>query len=437
MPGTGFSGAARYKLPEKRHHRIKYGVLAFLLGSALLGVSWIFAASPLSLITRFYGLLIYPVLLLLGNITGPVWDFLGFSPGEVPRYATLFFVAAFFLALFAASKISRRFWCRYLCPSGAILALFSRKPLYRRKVSEACGDCGKCVSRCPMNAIPAKAPKQTFFEECILCRECEALCPKKAVSFGMGITPRPVAETSPARRQFLTAGLAGVGTAAVGLAGLHTGVSKSVGNPAAESLLRPPGALPEEDFLARCVRCGECMAACPTNALQPIWLEAGLTGIFSPVLMPRQGACSPTCNACGIVCPTHAVRPLPLPDKLWAKIGTAVILKEKCIAWEQQKKCVICDEVCPYNAIIFREEEGNSAVVPEVKEERCTGCGLCEHHCPVQNQAAIIVTPAGALRLAGGSFEVQGRAQGLNISTSHKDAPPASAGGLAPGFDPL
>jgi formate hydrogenlyase subunit 6/NADH:ubiquinone oxidoreductase subunit I len=74
----------------------------------------------------------------------------------------------------------------------------------------------------------------------------------------------------------------------------------------------------------------------------------------------------------------------------------------------------------PYSAIKFRNEPGNPVPVPEVLEERCSGCGFCEHHCPVQNQSAIYVTPMGAVRLNKGSFMEYGKSQGLNISLEHK-----------------
>jgi NAD-dependent dihydropyrimidine dehydrogenase PreA subunit len=107
---------------------------------------------------------------------------------------------------------------------------------------------------------------------------------------------------------------------------------------------------------------------------------------------------------------------------------------------------MVCDEVCPYSAIKFRDEPGNPVPVPEVLEERCAGCGFCEYHCPVQNQSAIFVTPMGALRLNEGSFMEQGKSQGLNISLAHKGKKEDAGGmeypyesqsfeGAAPGFE--
>ncbi len=420
-------------------HRIKYFVLFFIIGAGIFGVSAVFYGSPLSLITRFYGLLVHSVISLLGQIgltaLQPAAEKLDmyslmYAEFHAPRYSTLFFILLFFAAVFAAGKISTRFWCRYLCPAGAMLAFFSRKSVIKRFVSASCTGCGKCARTCPMGAIDRESPGSTAFAECIGCMTCKDVCPVDAVTYEFMETEkvdRP--EFMPERRSLLYSGLTGAAFAAVNLSGLNSLYGKpGVGYVAPRGLVRPPGSRPEDDFLALCVRCGECMASCPNNALQPIWFQAGNEGLFSPSLVPKRGACSPDCNNCGTVCPTGAIRPLNLTDRRWAKAGTARVMRERCLAWEQQKRCMVCDEVCPYSAVKFRDEPGNPVPVPEVIEERCSGCGFCEHHCPVQNQSAIFVTPLGALRLNEGSFMEMGKSQGLNISLEHKGKKEQSGG---------
>ena len=206
----------------------------------------------------------------------------------------------------------------------------------------------------------------------------------------------PIPSFLPERRHFLLAGFTGALTAASSLTGLKSpGGKAGPGKVAPAGLLRPPASLPEKEFLSRCVRCGECLAACPTNTLQPLWFEAGLMGLFSPVLTPKRGYCIYDCRQCSLVCPTGAITYLAPKERLWAKTGTAVIHKEQCLAWEHKKGCMVCDEVCPFKAVEFHFQEGNPVPVPEVHEERCTGCGYCEHYCPVQNQSAISGFPHG------------------------------------------
>jgi len=98
-----------------------------------------------------------------------------------------------------------------------------------------------------------------------------------------------------------------------------------------ESVIRPPGALPEEQFLDKCIRCGECIKVCPTNGLQPAFLEAGVESIGTPMLVPRVGYCEYTCTSCLKVCPTDAIIKLPEAEKKKIKIGTARIDTNRCI----------------------------------------------------------------------------------------------------------
>jgi MauM/NapG family ferredoxin protein len=431
---------------------LKYLVLCFLLGAALLGVSLVFLAAPLSLITRFYALLIHPVLALISHkflgFLHPLTEQLdlsafAFVQVATPKFTTQMFIFIFFGLVFFLARLSPRFWCRNLCPSGALMAVISMKPVMGRRVSEACTACGKCISSCPMAAIPVKSPQGTRHEECIVCRTCEAVCPEQAINFGRAKNVQSLekAPFSQGRRQFLYSGFLGTAVAVTELTGLHAPADKpGPGQVAPPKLIRPPGTLPESAFLSRCVRCGECMAACPTNTLQPIWFDAGFMGMFSPALTPRRGYCSPECTLCGHVCPTGAIRPLSPQERIWAKTGTAVIYPTRCLAWEQQKSCMVCDEVCPYKAVIFRKEPGNRVPVPRVDENKCAGCGYCEHYCPVQNEAAIVVTPMGSLRLSEGSYLDQGKAQGLRLSIHTAPGAPAPENeggqpGFAPGFD--
>ena len=109
---------------------------------------------------------------------------------------------------------------------------------------------------------------------------------------------------------------------------------------------------------------------------------------------------------------------------------------------------MVCDEVCPYDALEFEKRPDLPHPVPHVIEDRCSGCGYCEHACPVYNEAAIVVTPMNALRLnPGESYEYAAKSQGFTLqlepdkadSADAIDAPattPAPDGnGLPPGFD--
>jgi len=148
------------------------------------------------------------------------------------------------------------------------------------------------------------------------------------------------------------------------------------------------------------------MKVCLTNGLQPATDEVGPMGMWTPVLVPRKGACERHCNLCGRVCPTQAIRSLSLEEKSYARIGGAHVDRPRCLAWGLGKACVVCDEVCPYGAIFPVEVPGYGETLlgPVVDAEVCVGCGVCEQHCPVLGEAAIRVSAVGEDRLLDGSY---------------------------------
>lgn len=147
----------------------------------------------------------------------------------------------------------------------------------------------------------------------------------------------------------------------------------------ASPVLRPPGALPESDFLRTCIRCGQCTASCPTGTIEPCLMEGGLTGFLSPRLTLSRAPCTPVCTACQTACPTGALRVLePSQRRAW-RIGLATVESSACLR-TRGKDCRVCRQVCPYNAINYAR--GGSLVAPTVEPDLCVGCGICEAACP-------------------------------------------------------
>jgi MauM/NapG family ferredoxin protein len=188
-------------------------------------------------------------------------------------------------------------------------------------------------------------------------------------------------------------------------------------------LIRPPASVPETEFLATCLACGSCMKACPTNTLQPCMFDDGFNRLYTPKIVPKIGGCDSQCALCGYVCPTGAIRKVLPSDKPYIKIGTAILDKGKCIAWEQNRECVVCKKACPYNAIDFHnlETTGGKFSVPVVKEDLCTGCGMCEHDCPVDDQAAIYVMRFGENRRSKGEYLTKSQRDKMNRDRKRTD----------------
>ncbi len=412
----------------------KYWIVCAITIASICGVNSFFWGSPIALITRFYALLIAPFLALLGSMglhefrdVFASYNMLDLAYLHItPRvYHTVYFVAAFFALLFMLEKIRPRFWCRYLCPAGAVLGLCSLRPLLRRKV-DGCIECKKCLKTCPTGAITNNG-MATKHAECIACRTCVDVCPTKAVSFSCKHNKKALSRQSyqsplPSRRAFVGATFTGVGLAA--LSSIDAGsffAQTSRRTDSQHGLIRPPGAQPEPRFLELCIRCGACMKACPSNGLQPTWLVAGFTGIFSPILQSRIGACEPECNVCGQVCPTGAIMALPLEDKEVAKIGTAVVNKNTCLAFAENKTCVVCQEVCPYGAVDLKILEYGKVATPTIAVNRCFGCGFCERHCPVQ-VPAITIMPLNELRLSENRYRQAAKEAGFDIVPVSKRA---------------
>lgn len=234
------------------------------------------------------------------------------------------------------------------------------------------------------------------------------------------------------RRKFILNMARGVGLAALGGFVWSAYVDEVT---ASTLLLRPPGALPEMDFLKTCIKCGLCVEACPYDTLL-LAKPGDNKPLGTPYFVPRDVPCYMCTDIpCVPVCPTGALNEESVStngalDINSADMGLAVIDAESCIAfWGIQ--CDACYRACPIlgEAITIdyakNERTGKHAfMTPVVHADACTGCGMCEQAC-VTEKASIFVLPreistgkAGAHYIKGWDKSDEKRLEGAKAKTT-------------------
>jgi MauM/NapG family ferredoxin protein len=396
--------------------QVKHPILFTILLTAILGSTTLLVLDPITLLFRTIASVFLPAFNFIVT-TAEMWlynvkllqpplewfDSLvrGWLLTEQPFFWPNLALALVFAGVLALNAVRPRFWCRYLCPLGALLGLVSRVAYLRYSLDEArCTACQRCVPLCPTGAIDPDRSFAVSPAECTLCLDCVGACPTEAISFQgqLGLAARQ--HHDPSRRQFF----ASIGTAIAGAALLRILPVFRKANP---SLIRPPGTS-EEQLLSGCIRCGECIRVCPTGGLQPSLSAAGFEGLWTPALILRLGFCDYSCNSCGQTCPTGVIPNLPLSEKRQKVLGVASIDEERCIPFADGLDCIVCEEMCPVPQKPIQLEEqtvtnsqGETVTVlcPIVIQDLCIGCGICEQQCPVDGESAIRVYQVGNINL--------------------------------------
>jgi polyferredoxin len=444
-------GRNRVRIDRNRYlvgFQLKYLLLTGLLVMALFGALQIGLLDPICLLVRTATVAIMPALdLTTVDVAGRMESHglevdvapLLFAPGarEERIFDAAWFVGLVFMGLVGLNLVIPRFFCRMLCPLGALLGLLSRFAVFRidRDVTR-CTDCDLCLKACEGAADPQGALRKS---ECFVCFNCVDDCPEDALGlkaspppvvdcvvgsiregtatlFGRKVTSRVSATEVDApdvpRRRWLFAAFGGL--VAYPFVRLSKAVNTRGFSPKA---VRPPGSVEETEFLERCIKCEQCANVCPTNVIQPSTLEqGGLEGLWTPVMDFRVGFCQLNCTLCSEVCPTGAIQKISLQRKLGLaqhakegpiRVGTAFINRGRCLPWAMETPCVVCEEVCPvapkaigtYEEKITRWDDANVTLKrPYVRPELCIGCGICQRECPVLDDPAVYVTAVGETR---------------------------------------
>jgi polyferredoxin len=408
---------ANRKTPSQK---IKYFILILLLVAAVFGLNAAGLMDPIAFLFRSLALAVLPG---LGAGLRPVFEAMAASDIKIlnlasygaevlvspvfgysqPAYQTSWFIGILFLVILFVNRLRPRFWCRTLCPLGALLGMFSWISILNlEKYEQKCTECNLCLKHCQGAASPR--PGQDWeAAECLMCFNCYNVCPEGALAFRFTWRPERNHQPDIGKRAVLTGLAAGISFPL--LARLDGQIDK-VSDP---RLIRPPGALEEVEFLELCQRCGLCMKVCPTNVINPALAEAGLAGFWTPRLIMTQGYCEFTCTLCGSVCPTGAISEITAQEKIEQpiKIGSAYIDRGRCLPWSGNAPCIVCQEVCPTspkaiylqeNVVAAPDKKSLKVQLPFVDLKRCVGCGICENKCPVRGLPAIRTIAAGESR---------------------------------------
>lgn len=396
-----------HSVDKSRWTALRYYILTTTLVAAVFGflISGFIAALPV--VTRAMVFIIAPIQL-------------GLSRGwhQIPPMNAGHIISiVLFVFILLLGFLHSRFWCRYLCPTGALFSLANLLRLSDRKVEASCIECGRCAKVCSFGAI--KKDYGTHALNCTFCQSCGGVCPKQSIMF-VGRwdkiklkTGQDVGSCSSLSRRSLLTGITGATIIGV----VPALVTARANNSDEYVPVRPPGSVPEEQFLQLCVRCGECFKVCPNNVLQPIGLGNGFESLWTPEVIADWAGCEPSCNNCGQVCPTGAIRALSIEEKRAARMALACVNERTCLPYAEREDCRMCFEECAaagYHAIEFvrvggrLDEHGapiedSGFLAPTVLADKCVGCGLCQTRCHSVNVKSKMLLEKSAVAITAGA----------------------------------
>jgi len=324
------------------------------------------------------------------------------------RHVTLGAVAGFAVAVIV--MVRRRWFCRYVCPAGLVFEGASRIGFKKTSWWAKVPVIGRYAALLTFFGALVGYPVLLWMDPLALFSSlfsirtavvagvgagilillsftsglfwCKRLCPLGATQDLLGssaaLFKSEPKRSVPLRRAFLLAA-AGVG---MGLVTRRLGAARAENAP-----LRPPGAVSEELFAGACLRCGNCVRACPSRIIHPDTGQAGIAGLLAPVISYGTEYCLEDCNACTRVCPSGALEQLTLEEKGKYIIGEALVDGSLCLVTLAEKDCDACAQACPYDAVEIHWDEEQYIAYPLIDIDRCNGCGACEVVCPTEYKA--------------------------------------------------
>ncbi|MDR2765768.1 MAG: 4Fe-4S binding protein [Tannerella sp.] len=411
---------------------LRYSVLALFVIAIVCG-----AGSAVALLSPYsaYGR-------VAGNLFAPLWQWgnnllammaertesYAFYPVKVwlPSVAALTVALLTFAAIVAFSWRSGRTYCNTVCPVGTFLGVIARVAIFKPVIDvEKCNGCKFCARNCKASCIDSEQ-HAIDYSRCVVCLDCIGKCKQGAIRYapqlpfvnrfkttGDNVLAAEMQAGGVSRRHFFSLGallvappFAKAQQKLIADGGLAD-IADKQRPPERTTPVIPPGSLGARNMARHCTGCSLCVTVCPSKILRP---AGGLMTLLQPELSFEHGYCRPECVKCGEVCPTGAIQPLTTADKSATKVGRSVFIKERCVNNTDKQPCDNCARHCPTQAItmapnpdapqeaqrppgggFFFGPPPKPLMIPVIDDEKCIGCGACEHLCPSRPLSAIYV----------------------------------------------
>jgi ferredoxin len=378
--------------------RYSFLILAsiFLLWGSLFIINLL---DPYSNFGRIFTQLIKPIIIGINNLvafTLSRFDIYSVYPIEIKSIDLILalFPFSFLVLIFWLSFYHGRLFCNTVCPVGSILGLLSKFSLFKIKIDEQnCISCNLCERVCKSGCIDKKN-KVVDYTRCVDCFNCLTVCPSEGITFNKYKLNKKVENDSNinySKREFILKSVAFIFFSS----GLSFAQKKIIPKklstiPILKKFpVSPPGSKSIQHFTNSCTACNLCVSACPTQVLQPSFLEYGFLGMLQPTMNFKIGFCNFDCVICSQVCPSGAILPVILEKKKTIQLGKVNFIKENCIVVTEKTDCGACAEHCPTKAVTMVPYE--NIKIPEIKNEYCIGCGACENACPTKPYKSIYI----------------------------------------------
>lgn len=396
------------KISQKRNHFLlkpysifRYSILAitiiFLLGGSIYLLNLL---DPFSIFGKIIVNIVRPSILSVNNFTAHLFESFGsywLYPVEIKYVDWLSVCVGLFLlsAIAIMSYKKGRLFCNTICPVGSLLGIFSKFSIYQIAIDESnCQSCNLCERECKAGCID-KTNKTIDFSRCVSCFNCFNACHSDGIVYRNQLkesVPFNQAVTDERKRYFIKSLIIYFASfTGLSLAQIKIIPKKESTVPVIKKFpVSPPGSKSIDHFTSSCTACHLCICACPTQVLQPSFLEYGFFGMLQPRMDFLTSFCNYDCIICSEVCPTGAIQTIFVEEKKLSQLGKAVFVKDNCIVYTEETACGACSEHCPTKAVDMLEPHKNLKA-PKLNNDICIGCGACEFACPTKPHKAIYV----------------------------------------------